>query len=96
MFNGKKVWVKEKNLDEKPLKRASYLVRESYRDIGLTRELLILEGKLDPLLFQTINMLVKVPPTLNKFVILYHIQCKNCSSFSLRDMWYGQVIRVEH
>jgi len=67
------------------------LIRATYHDLGLTRDVAILEGTLEARLFQTIEIIVAVPKAVRKFAVLYQVDCANCRWF-YRTTSYAQIL----
>jgi hypothetical protein len=59
----------------------SKLMRATYGEMGLTRDVLILRGTLEAHLFQAAAVLVAVPTEVRKFATLFNIECSDCSHF---------------
>lgn len=69
----------------------SFLIRKSYRDIGLTRELVIVTNRLESALFQTLNLVIRVPEGVNSFLVIYRIRCDSCT-FGHKLATYAQLV----
>lgn len=78
---------------KEPAEKVSELARLGYQEMGLTRDVVILSGSLEAHLFQTINMLLKVPST-EEFLILYDVECANCQWF-IKTNSFGQIIQPQ-
>jgi len=78
-----------------PLKTAgaSDLSRQTYADLGLTRDMAIVSGTLPAHVFQTADLIVKIPCSTSVFVVLFHVQCSNCRWF-YRTMSLGQAVQA--
>lgn len=69
------------------------LIRQTYRELNLTRDVAIFEGTLEPHLFQVFKLIIRVPPTLRAFLIIYSLECPNCRRV-YRTVSYGQILEV--
>lgn len=72
---------------------ASPLSRQTYANLGLTRDMSIIQGSLPAHSFQTADYVVEVPCGLEEFAVLFHVQCGNCRLF-VKTMSYGQLVRI--
>lgn len=72
----------------------SKLARQTYKEIGLTRDVVILKGSLEAHMFQTVDLLIDVPSGVDRLAILYYVECANCRWF-YRTESFGQLISLE-
>jgi hypothetical protein len=90
--------IKEDVSDEQNNKReqhqeiVSNLARKVYKQVGLTRDVVILRGNLEAQEFQTVNLLVKIPSHLKKFAVIYNVECANCQWF-YRTESFAQIVQ---
>src|SRR5581483_1358086 len=79
-----------KKLRKSPLS----LTHSTYKQLGLTRDVVMMDGALEAHFFQTVDMVVWVPERTDNFAILYHIDCQNCR-WVFRTKSYAQLLSVE-
>ena len=70
------------------------LTRDTYQALGLTRDLIILDGTLEAHLFQAATLLIAAPESLNQFATVFHVECENCSFF-YKTISYGEVVALQ-
>jgi hypothetical protein len=70
------------------------LTRDTYQSLGLTRDLIILDGTLEAHLFQAATLLVAAPANLNEFATVFHVECENCSFF-YKTISYGEMVALQ-
>jgi len=70
------------------------LTRDTYQALGLTRDLIILDGTLEAHLFQAATLLIAAPANLNQFATVFHVECENCSFF-YKTISYGEVVALQ-
>ena len=70
------------------------LMRETYKELGLTRDMVILKGTLEAQLFQVAVLLVAVPAESSNFAVVFNIDCSNCK-WAYRTTSYAQIIQLE-
>jgi len=71
--------------------KISQLMRETYRSLWLTRDLIILNGTLEAHLFQLTTLVVAVPEEVSAFATVFHVECGNCSFFYKTNS-YAQLV----
>ena len=74
--------------------RIPELTRDTYRGLGLTRDLLILNGTLEAHLFQLATVVVAVPLHAPLFATVFHVTCGNCSWF-IKTNSFAQLVSME-
>lgn len=73
------------------------LVQKSYQNVGLVRSLVTVDGSLETGLFQTVVLLLKIPNVINKFIVIFQVECKHCSAIvPFKTRTYAQAIYVVH
>ena len=85
---------KIKEILSPPPEKPSALARMTYKELELTRDLVIVKGTLEAHLFQIVDLVIKVPDSSKKFAILYHVECGNCRFF-YRTSSYGQIVQLQ-
>lgn len=71
----------------------SQVVRQTYQDLGLTRDMVILTGNLPAQVFQTVDIIAYIPCSTRPFAAIFQVQCPNCW-LSYRMTSLAQVLQL--
>lgn len=75
-------------------KRKFDLIKSTYHDLGLTRDVAIFEGTLEAHLLQNVVFLIQIPHDISKFAVIMDLECPDCK-FSFKTATYGQLVVME-
>jgi hypothetical protein len=79
--------------EEKPTWNISPVARQTYGELGLTRDMVILIGNLPAQVFQIIDIVAYIPCSTKRFAAIFQVQCPNCR-FSYRMLSLAQVLEL--